>query len=149
MEELKLRIQLAKEKPQIIMVNEVKPKNSRFSLSEAEISLDKYHLITKNIDEENGRGIAIYIRKGLRFAEVEINSTFQESLWFSVRLKNNDEMLAGCIYRSPNSSDDNSKKLRDLIKDVSNKKYSHLMIAGDFNYPNIKWTDWTTPGDNP
>ena len=149
MEELKLRIQLAKEKPQIIMVNEVKPKNSRFSLSEAEISLDKYHLITKNIDEENGRGIAIYIRIGLRFAEVEINSTFQESLWFSTRLKNNDEMLAGCIYRSPNSSDDNSKKLRDLIKDVSNKKYSHLMVAGDFNYPNIKWTDWTTPGDNP
>ena len=25
---------------------------------------------------------------------------------------------------------------------------SHLLIAGDFNYPNIDWSDWSTPGDN-
>ena len=146
---MKLRLKLADKKPEIIMVTEVKPKNSRFILSEAELSLENYHLITKNKDEDYGRGIAACVRKGLRFAEVEMKSEFQESLWISIRLKNNDEMLAGCIYRSPSSSMENNKKLRELLRDVSNRKYSHLLVAGDFNYPNINRTDWSTPGDNP
>ena len=149
MEELKLRLQLADKKPEVIMITEVKPKNSRYSLSEAELSLENYHLITMNIDTDYGRGIAVYVKKGLRFSEVEMKSEFQECVWISIRLKNNDEMLAGCIYRSPNSSMENNKKLRDLIRDVNSKKYSHLLIAGDFNYPNINWRDWSTPGDNP
>ena len=127
MEELKLRVKLADKKPEIIMVTEVKPKNSRYILSEVELSLENYHLITMNKDEDCGRGIAVYVRKGLRFAEVEIKSEFHESLWISIRLKNNDEMLAGCIYRSPNSTMENNKNLRELLRDVSNKKYSHLL----------------------
>ena len=89
MEELKLRLQLADKKPEIIMITEVKPKNSKYSLSEAELSLENYHLITLNIDTDYGRSIAVYVKKGLRFSEVEMKSEFQESLWIFIRLKYN------------------------------------------------------------
>ena len=148
-DELKLRLKFAEKKPEIIMINEVKPKNARYSLDEAEISLENYNIITKNIDSNDGRGVAVYVRRGLSFAEVEMKTEFMENLWISVKLKDNDTLLAGCIYRSPNSSAENNGKLRELISEASSSQHSHLMIAGDFNYPEINWHDWSTPGDNP
>ena len=58
MEELKLRLENSEKKPSIIMITEMKPKNCRYTLSEAEINLDQYNLVTKNIDTAEGRAIA-------------------------------------------------------------------------------------------
>ena len=142
-----MRIKHAAKKPDIIMITEVKPKNARYILEEVEITLQNYNIVTSKF-EKDGRGIAIYVRKGLSFEEVEMKSDFNESVWISMKLKNADKLLAGCVYRSPSSSDINGKNLRSLIKEASSKSYSHLLIAGDMNYPSINWDDWSTPGDN-
>ena len=48
-------------------------------------------------------------------------------------------MLLGCIYRSPNSPDENNDKLLDLLSQDTIQAYDKVCIVGDFNYPGISW----------
>ena len=38
--------------------------------------------------------------------------------------------------------------LRSLIREASSKTYSHILLMGDFNYPNIDWNNWRTKSEN-
>ena len=51
-----------------------------------------------------------------------------------MKLNTNDTLLVGCIYRSPNSSETNNNDLFNLIKEMSEKRLSHKLIMGDFNF---------------
>ena len=58
-------------------------------------------------------------------------------------------VLLGCIYRSPNSSYENTQKMYKLLMNDYTSKYRKICIVGDFNYPSIKWNgEWTGPQDN-
>jgi hypothetical protein len=39
-------------------------------------------------------------------------------------------------------------KLCSLISEATSKGYSHILIMGDFNYPDIDWENWNTKGNN-
>ena len=49
----------------------------------------------------------------------------------------------GCIYRSPSAQKDTSILINSLITQAS-KLDGRLLVIGDFNYPGINWSDWTT-----
>ena len=49
-------------------------------------------------------------------------------------------MIVGCIYRSPNITRDNNKLLLDMMQGANSGSYSHVIIMGDFNYPEINWS---------
>ena len=51
----------------------------------------------------------------------------------------NDTLLIGCLYRRPNSNNDNNIKLLHLINEATNLKFTKMLIMGDFNYPYINW----------
>jgi len=58
----------------------------------------------------------LYAKSELEAAPVSFQVTFQESVWISVPVNNNkDYILIGCVYRSPNSSDDNNNQLLQLF----------------------------------
>ena len=59
-------------------------------------------------------------------------------------MKNNDSLLVGCIYRSPSSNEINTTYLFNLLREVSKMKYSHKLMMGDFNFPEINWSDSST-----
>ena len=61
---------------------------------------------------------------------------FHETVWCCFFLDNNDKLLIGNIYKSPNSSTENNEKLQSAIQ----AGYSHLLITGDFNYKEIDWS---------
>ena len=46
-----------------------------------------------------------------------------------------------CIYRRPNSTSDNNEKLLQLISYFCGLDSCKLVILGDFNLPDIDWTD--------
>ena len=51
--------------------------------------------------------------------------------------------LVGCVYKSPNSTEDNDKLLLDkllLTNEIAGD--NRLLILGDFNLPNVDWEDW-------
>ena len=45
------------------------------------------------------------------------------------------------MYRSPNSQAENNEKMLKLIEETSG--YGKVMFIGDFNLPNIKWSDYS------
>ena len=149
--EFSIRVQ--NEQPMLIAIIEVKPKQSIDKLFPAEFSID--HIgdydspLHRNITNDTGRGILLYTNKALKAKEVEMQTEFQESIFAEIKLNNRDKLLVGCIYRSESGSEDNNMKLRVLIREAVSKTYSHVLLMGDFNYPDIDWSNWTTKSDNP
>ncbi|CAG2187314.1 unnamed protein product [Mytilus edulis] len=132
---------LSIEKPHIIGLCEIYPKNSMDKSISSMLNLADYEKYLP--DKVGDRGVVIYIHKSLTAFKVDIlsESGFNESVWCEVKLEGTDKLLLGCIYRSPSSVSCNNKKLNDLICHARNLKYSHYLIMGDFNYPEIKWVD--------
>ena len=140
-EELEARIEV--NQPDIIAISEVYPKVQGHHIQSAELQLDGFDCFTA---DQEGRGVCIYTRKWMKATAVNslTGSDFSESVWCETRLKNNDILLIGCVYRSPNSSQDNNDRLMDLISMACNMNKSHLLIMGDFNYPDVDWSTYTS-----
>ena len=80
--------------------------------------------------------------------QIDSNLQFEEVCLLEIRLRGGDVLLFGCIYRSPTGSDissENNDRLNRLLACISNKRYSHICLTGDFNYRDINWTTWSTP----
>ena len=147
-----LMVRTRDNKPDIIGITEVKNKNNRQNPSIAEYSIGevgKYQMFAKNIDRGEGRGILLYTNNIFGASEVEMDTTFEENLFVNIKLNNNDKLLIGIIYRSPsNKNMEHHNQIRKLIQEASNKHFSHILIMGDFNYPNIDWENCNSNGDS-
>jgi hypothetical protein len=53
--------------------------------------------------------------------------------------------VIGCVYRSPNSSDDNAIAMNCVMDNIGQRN-SPVLILGDFNYPTINLNDETATG---
>ena len=136
-EEFLMRI--ADVSPDIIGLTEMKPKNPRYLLQEAEIGIDGYECWPAI--SSSGRGVAIYTKTALQAMAVTPlpDCSFKDAIWCEIRLCRGDKLLVGCVYRSPNSTNDNNALLLALLKSATNGRHSHVVIMGDFNYPEIDW----------
>ena len=140
-----LKSVVLKENPHIIAVTEAKPKHFR-DLCEEDFILEGYNFYHTNIDMALGRGILIYVHKSLNVNRVNFDQIikFEEVVWIELHLKQSDKLLVGCFYRSDSAPAANNEKLFSLISHVSELDYSHILLMGDFNYPDIDWESWTT-----
>jgi exonuclease III len=122
----------------MIGITEIYPKNCRYLPGKAELQMEGYELLQSESTSFSKRGAALYINKKLKSEEIKFNVKFEESVWAQIRLNNNDMLLLGCIYKSPSSSPDNLDELNKLLTTVSKeKKFSHIMAMGDFNFPKL------------
>ena len=120
------------------------PKHSKYALDKVSFCIENYELFISELGQ--GRGVAIYTHRSLQANGVKIfnDIEYEESVWCTVKLHAGDQLLIGCIYRSPNSNDINNNKLNTLMKNAADAKFSHILIGGDFNYKEINWIDKTT-----
>jgi exonuclease III len=58
-----LRLLIRNHKPTIVGITEVKPKNFRYDIEDAEIALDGYDMFGCSLHNKTGRGCAIYVKK--------------------------------------------------------------------------------------
>ena len=141
-----LRLNQLKQKPDIIGVVEVKPKNYKELPQSSEYNLEDYDVHCLNTDCTYGRGIILYTAPWLKASCYTLHprdSDVLESLWITVSLREKDRLLIGSMYRSPNSSAANDEQLNKQIKSVcTSAEASHILLMGDFNYPNIPDIDW-------
>jgi len=72
------------------------------------------------------------ICRELEATPVVFSTAFTESVWVSIALNKDGNLLVGCIYRSPNSSEENNRNLSLLLKEANSKHYSRV-------FPNIDW----------
>ena len=135
---------IALENPDVVCLTEILPKHCKIPVMMAEIQLEEYDCFT-NINEDGApRGVAIYVKNSLAAVPSSMTTDFKESVWCEIPLKSKDRLVIGCIYRSPNSTQDNNDKLNKVLRDLYR---SHVLIVGDFNYPELDWKDHTSPLD--
>ena len=110
-----LSILISQYEPKIILLTEILPKNVKNPIDRSELVLPNYELYVSSL--VNGHAVATYIHESISSILVENLTTelFQESLWCCSKLDNNDKLLIGNIYRSPNSSPENNKNLNILL----------------------------------
>ena len=143
-----LRNLIERKQPLIVAVCEMKPKNAS-ERSQKDYEIPNYTIHPVNLDNGNGRGLAIYVHTSLEKSAIQLTTTkdFDEACLVEIRLRGGDVLLFGCCYRSPTTTElsgENNDKLNRLLKCISLKKYSHICIVGDFNYKAINWSSWTT-----
>ena len=109
-------------------------------------NIPHYSLFNKDREQVVGGGVAIYVRDDLEASEVSEDGLVQttgEEIWCKVKT-GVDSILIGCIYRPPYSNHETAEEIFNNIalakKLVENKKYTGLLIAGDFNFPKINWS---------
>ena len=146
MTELNKRVM--QEKPMVIAICEVKPKNSK-ERAEQDYIIPGYSFHPLNLDSDTGRGVVIYTHSSLDKSVIQVipELGFEEACLLEIRLRGGDSLLFGCFYRSPtptSTSDKNNDNLNHLLRRISDKHYSHTCLVGDFNYRDINWQSWTT-----
>lgn len=102
----------------IILITEIKPKNQRFSIFPGEYSLDGYDMYHANIDSIIGRGCLMYAKKYIHVKEITLDNNFTEYILMELVNTDGQQILIGCIYRSPNSSNDNNNLLNLLVEEI-------------------------------
>ena len=140
-------MEIAGSEPDVILISEVIPKAQVLPLSlslfyirgyKAYFNFDPscHHLGLKGI-----RGVCIFVKDRLRCVPfASPSSKVIEALWLSVSLQGNDTLLLGCVYRSPSSClEVGTAEICNMLKCVYESAATHILITGDFNFPNIDW----------
>ena len=80
----------------------------------------------------------------------EFKTGMIEHVWCEVQTEQDDKLaVVGCIYRPPNSKEEDDIRLIELINYVENEcKNQQILVMGDFNYPGIDWSSASTNGSN-
>lgn len=78
----------------------------------------------------------MFIRNLISTSDVNCQND-ESTIWSMVNLKNGDVLLVGVVYRSPSSSDEQNSQLIQTITEMVQRRPSHLLIMGDFNFPGI------------
>ena len=96
-----------------------------------------------NIEENGNRGILVYVSNRLISTEVTLDPppAFTEAVIMDIKLRSRDILRICTIYRSPNSSNENSDNLNQLLRLLYLEEKTHMLIIGDFNYPEIDWSN--------
>ena len=132
-------------KPHVICHTEVFPKQHLNQTDILSFEIDGYTKFCQS-EERCHKGILIYVHNSIDATPIkELNEDlYVESFWLSLKLENK-HLNIGTIYRSPNASPENNDMLNNLIDKASRLFYDQrLIIVGDFNFPSINWSNFTS-----
>ena len=99
--------------------------------------LDSYDLFRRDRTDRQGGGVVIAAKKDLQ-AQLQTQLETQcETIWISLSLRRAKTLYIGCYYR-PNAQDNTScAALGESLSRIP--IHSNIIIAGDFNYPDMDW----------
>ena len=95
---------------------------------------DTFHTLDKE-----GRGVCLYVKNDLKPTQINIKDSFAESVFVKCQTNKEETATFGLIYRSPSSTKEENKTLNATILKAAELQNDHLVIIGDFNYPDIDW----------
>ena len=128
-------------KPQIISVTESWGKEW---INDGIFSLKGYSMYRDDREGKEGGGTILYVSNKLEHRSCRPLNTqdFESSAWCWIIEKGGKKILVGSVYRSTSSSAANNRKLLEkMLKANEVAGENRLLLLGDFNVPNIDWTD--------
>ena len=117
------------------------------NISDAELHIEGMTMFRSDRKSGIGGGVILYVDESLNasLCHPVMNSEFDDSVWCIVNTAAKEKILFGVCYRSTASNDVNNENLLQLLDKVANiKGISHILLMGDFNYPEIDYTTATS-----
>ena len=117
---------------------------------DAELSIPGYTMYRKDRTHDvysKGGGVIIYVKDSLQSVPLTqlTNSEFNDSVWCQVQ-RDDFRLTIGTCYRSTSSTTNNNNELLNLLdKATHHAARDHILIMGDFNYPELDYNSWTSP----
>ena len=143
-----IRLEVAEEKPDAILLNEIKPKNGKIK-DKRLLNIPGYNKYINDIESPLTRGVCIYINSAFKSSAVTVNDhNFKDVVTVTVTLARKKSLLLQCIYRSgsPGIALSNDPDMYKLITKTSKLNgYYQKVIAGDFNLNKINWSEPNNP----
>ncbi len=102
-------------RPDVIMIIEVLSQNSVTITIKVSIEITGFELFPNIEDGENIRGLALYISNNLKVQQATLNTYYNENIWCTLPLKDNDNLLIGCTSRSLSTNNGNMLSLIIII----------------------------------
>ncbi|XP_072040364.1 uncharacterized protein [Amphiura filiformis] len=115
------------------------------TIMDSEAAFDNYVMFRLDKDSPSGRGggVILYIHESLSAVachEINNSNDFNSSVWCLIELERNEKLLVGLCYRSPNSTDQNNRKLLEQLEESAKVvNATHLLLIGDYNFSEINW----------
>ena len=144
-----LKMMIAKESPDIMMFTEVIPKAQKNPILESQMTVPgfvpyvSFKFSDENLGASGKRGVAIYVRDNIPSEEIKLKTAYEDQLWVQINLKGRDSLLCGCVYRSPvkekSKLKETTQKMCEILAEATERDHSHMIVCGDFNYPEIDW----------
>ena len=101
-------------------------RNFKKTLSLVEYNIVGYNTEALNIVQDTGRGMLLFIKKDIKYKLVDISlftdSVPQEVIACEVVTNNGNSLIIACVYRSPNSTADNTNTA------LAERYYSKLVV---------------------
>lgn len=94
------------------------------------------HEIIRHDRCSRGGGVALLMKKGVQYTLVPHNKQ-TEMVWIAAKLSCQNVVI-GAVYRPPNADISMLEALHDFLYD-NKKRYSCVIMSGEFNMPNIDW----------
>jgi hypothetical protein len=115
----------------------------------ADLGVENFNCFHCSRFDRRAGGCAIYVRNTLNASPVAPPANLNiacEVCFCSIRGPGNRDALLCCIYRPPSPTLSADVSITNLLSsDWLASSYSHVCLAGDFNYPRINWDDGTWP----
>ena len=90
----------------------------------------------------------MWVRKSFQAQPLKLqNSNARESVWCEIPLKQDDGLLVRTVYRSPNRDVADNAEVNEFLSRAAVVR-SHVVVCGDFNYPDIDWREGLSPRDD-
>ena len=120
---------IVNELPDIMALTEIFPKHSHFGIQTELYNLAEYDAFFSSTSE--GPGVVIYAKKSFLATNLKIDSEFKEHVWCNLRILDSTNIVVGAMYRSPNGQRENTTHLVNLLREISSRRFSHLVIMSE------------------
>ena len=155
-----LKMLVADDEPVMIMITEVIPKAQKNPITDTLLSIEGYE-VYKIFDEDDSNlgvfgisGVTIYVKNRFICNDVTTEiALHNDQVWIEIDLRGKDKLLCGCVYRSPSNDKDksleNTRLISHSIRKAMDRKPSHVLIGGDFNFKDIDWENEFVEDNHP
>ena len=118
-------------------------------VKDSELDIPNFSLFRSDSPRGRCGGVALYLSnklEGAVLADNGLNTPHLNTLWITLPLEKRDRLLIGLIYRSPATSEAENNSLLSYLSELSlTHHFSHLLLMGDFNAPNLDWLNYRVP----
>ena len=116
------------------------------SIKNSELLLDDYDIFRRDRPTRGG-GVLLAIKKSLLSEHISTSET-TETISCKIKLKGSKPLIISSVYRPPDYTLEDCLEIVKEINVIHKKnKGASYFISGDFNLPDIDWTDHTISGN--